>query len=208
MNGQSQHQIRQFVGLASYYRQYIQCLAEISKPLTQKNVPFVWSDKCNVAFKELKTQLLQVPVSTYTRLGYGASQFVLRTDASAYGIGAVLEQDGLVVAYISRALSKAEQQYSVIQKECLGAVYAMKQLHHSLLGRPFKLVTNHKPLQWLSTQKMEGLLTSCLKRNCHISAQKNVWIKLGAPVKRAIFNVSVCQVLLTTRYKNIENVML
>ena len=116
MNGQSQHQIRQFVGLASYYRQYIQCLAEISKPLTQKNVPFVWSDKCNVAFKELKTQLIQAPVLTYPRFGYGASQFVLQTDASAYGIGAVLEKDGQVVAFISRALKKAEQQYSVIQR--------------------------------------------------------------------------------------------
>ena len=154
-------EVRQFVGLASYYRRYIQCFAEISKPLhvlTQKNVPFVWSEECNVAFNELKTQLIQAPVLTYPRFDYGASQFVLQTDASAYGIGAVLEQDGHVVAYISRALSKAEQQYSVIQKECLGAVYAMKQLRHYLLGRPFKLVTDHKPLQWLSAQKMEGLL--------------------------------------------------
>ena len=102
--------------------------------------------------------MIQAPVLTYPRFDYGASQFVLQTDASAYGIGAVLEQDGHVVAYISRALSKAEQQYSVIQKECLGAVYAMKQLRHYLLGRPFKLVTDHKPLQWLSAQKMEGLL--------------------------------------------------
>ena len=91
-------------------------------------MPFVWSDECNVAFNELKTQLIQAPVLTYPRFDYGASQFVLQTDTSAYGIGAVLEQDVHVVAFISRALGKAEQQYSVIQKECLGAVYAMKQL--------------------------------------------------------------------------------
>ena len=58
----------------------------------------------------------------------------------------------------SRALTKAEQQYSVIQKECLAAVFAMKQYRHYLLGRHFQLLTDHSPLQWLSAQKMEGLL--------------------------------------------------
>ena len=81
-------------------------------------MPFVWSDECNVAFNELTTQLIQAPILTYPRFDYGASQFVLQTDTSAYGIGAVLEQDVHVVAFISRALGKAEQQYSVIQKEC------------------------------------------------------------------------------------------
>ena len=63
-----------------------------------------------------------------------------------------------MVAYASRALTKAEQQYSVIQKECLAAVFAMKQYRHYLLGQHFQLLTDHSPLQWLSAQKMEGLL--------------------------------------------------
>ena len=74
------------------------------------------------------------------------------------GLGCVLEQNDHVIAYASRALSKAEQQYSVIQKECLAAVFAMKQFRHYLLGRKFQLLTDHSPLQWLSSQKMEGLL--------------------------------------------------
>ena len=84
--------------------------------------------------------------------------FVLQTDASSVGLGAVLEQNGNVIAYASRALNSAEQHYSVIRKECLAAVFATKQFRHYLLGRHFQLLTDHCPLQWLSSQKMEGLL--------------------------------------------------
>ena len=83
---------------------------------------------------------------------------MLQTDASAVGVGAVLEQGGHVIAYASRSLNQAEQQYSVIQKECLAIVFALKQFRQYLLGRSFELLTDHAPLQWLSSQKMEGLL--------------------------------------------------
>ena len=94
----------------------------------------------------------------YPQFGKNSPPFVLQTDASSVGLGCVLEQNGYVIAYASRALSKAEQQYSVIQKECLAAVFAMKQFRRYLLGRKFQLLTDHSPLQWLSSQKMEGLL--------------------------------------------------
>ena len=75
-----------------------------------------------------------------------------------YANGAVLEQGGHLIAYASHSLTKAEKQYSVIQKECLATIYGMKQFQHYLLGWFFTLMTDHKPLQWLSAQKMEGLL--------------------------------------------------
>ena len=74
------------------------------------------------------------------------------------GVGAILEQGGRVIAYASSALNQAEKQYSVIQQECLAIVFALKQFRHYLLGRLFELLTDHVPLQWLSSQKMEGLL--------------------------------------------------
>ena len=83
---------------------------------------------------------------------------MLQTDASTYGLGAVIEQDNHVIAYASRTLSKSEQNYSMIQRECLAIVYALKQFRHYLLGRKFRLVTDHAPLQWLGSQKMEGML--------------------------------------------------
>lgn len=84
--------------------------------------------------------------------------FHLQTDASAVGLGAVLEQEGQVIAYTSRILTEPDRHYSVIQKECLAVVYALKQFRHYLLGRSFLLITDHAPLQWLSAQKMEGML--------------------------------------------------
>ena len=74
------------------------------------------------------------------------------------GLGAILEQDNKVIAYASRALSKSECNYSTIQKECLAIVFATKQFRHYLLGRQFTVMTDHELLQWLSAQKMEGLL--------------------------------------------------
>ena len=64
----------------------------------------------------------------------------------------------VVIAYASQSLTRAERQYSVIQRECLAIVYALKQFRQYLLGRHFRLFTDHAPLQRLSAQKMEGML--------------------------------------------------
>ena len=154
-------EVRQFLGLASYYRRYVLNFANIAAPLhrlTEKGTMYSWTPECDASFNALKKQLTQAPILAYPKFGSGAGQFVLATNASNTGIGAVLEQEGRVVAYASRTLSKSEKNYSVIQKECLAIVYATKQFRHYLLGRPFTVVTDHAPLQWLSAQKMEGLL--------------------------------------------------
>ncbi len=133
--------VRRFLGLASYYRRYILQFAAIASPLhylTQKGVPFSWTQDCVSAFARLKNELAKAPVLVYPRFDSEAKEFVLQSDASDTGLGAVLEQDGHVVAYASCALTKSERQYNVIQRECLAAVYATKQFRHYLLGRHFK----------------------------------------------------------------------
>ena len=102
--------------------------------------------------------MTQAPALVFPQFTTNAALFVLQTDTSAVGLGAVLEQGGRVIAYSSHALTQLGKQYSTIQKECLAAIYAMKQFRHYLLGRSFQLVTDHASLQWLSAQKMEGLL--------------------------------------------------
>ena len=138
--------VRQFLGLASYYQRYISRFADIAAPLhalTRKGASIAWNPE---------------PVLGYPRFGVDAGHFQLQTDASAVGLGAVLEQEGHVIAYTSRTLTEPEHHYSVIQRECLAVVYALKQVRHYLLGRSFLLITDHAPLQWLSAQKMEGML--------------------------------------------------
>ena len=101
--------------------------------------------------------LIQVPILAFPDFTNTAAPFLLQTDASAVGLGAILEQDGHVIAYDSCTLNSAEQQYSTIQKEYLAAVFALKQFWHYLLGRSFQLLTDHAPLQWLLAQNVEGL---------------------------------------------------
>ena len=153
--------VRSFLGLASYYRRYIQRFADIAAPLhhlTGKGVTFVWDADCQSAFNTLKDELTRAPILAFPEFQPNSAQFCLQTDASAVGIGAVLEQNGRVIAYASRTLSQAERNYSVIQRECLAIVEALKQFRHYLLGQHFTLLTDHAPLQWLSAQKMEGML--------------------------------------------------
>lgn len=112
-------EVRQFLGLASYYRRYIQYFSSVAAPLnalTQKGHQFAWTHDCDKAFTTLKEHLVQAPVLTYPQFGPHAREFSLQTDASAVGLGAVLEQDGHVIAYASHALTTSERQYSVIQR--------------------------------------------------------------------------------------------
>ena len=102
--------------------------------------------------------LIQAPILAFPYFTNTAAPSLLQTDASVVGLDAVLEQDGCVIAYASCTLNSAKQQYSTIQKECLVAVFVLKQFRHYLLGRFFQILTDHAPLQWLSAQKMEWLL--------------------------------------------------
>ena len=127
-------EVSQFLGLASYYRQF----ANIASPLyslTHDGMTFSWNGDCVNAFEMLKQCLTKAPVLSYPLFGPNAAEFILETDASAVGLGAVLEQDGHPIAYASRSLTKSERNYSVIQRECLAIVFSLKQFRHYLLGR-------------------------------------------------------------------------
>jgi hypothetical protein len=94
--------IRSFLGLAGHYHRFIENFSKIAKPmieLLKTNMPYVWSDKCEANFQELKTRLTTTPVLT---LPDASKDFVVYYDMSRQGLGCVLMQGGKVVAYASR----------------------------------------------------------------------------------------------------------
>ncbi|RVW85873.1 Retrovirus-related Pol polyprotein from transposon 17.6 [Vitis vinifera] len=95
-------EIQSFLGLAGYYRRFIEGFSKIALPLTkltQKGVKFEWSDDCECSFQELKNRLVSAPILT---IPSGSGGFVVYSDASHQGLGCVLMQHGRVVAYASR----------------------------------------------------------------------------------------------------------
>ena len=163
--------VQQFLGLANYYRRFIKNFAEIAKPLhqlTEKTHSFSWTDQCQVAFDELRCRLTSTPVLVFPD---PAAPFILDTDASSSGIGAVLSQvrDGQertrVVAYASRVLSKPERRYCTTRRELLAVVTFVKHFRSYLLGSSFKVRTDHGSLAWLyNFREPEGQLARWLEQ--------------------------------------------
>ena len=145
--------IQSFIGLAGYYRRFIDNFSKIARPLTKltkKDEKFSWSTEQQNAFETLKNKLTTAPVLQYPNF---EQEFIVTSDASDYAIGAVLSQ-GTVgqdrpIAYASRVLSRAEKNYSTTEKELLAIVWAVKHFRPYLYGTKFKIITDHKPLTWL-----------------------------------------------------------
>ena len=152
--------VRAFLGLVGYYRRFVPDFASIATPLTnltKKRYPekVVWDDACEGAFQKLKAALVAKPV---LKVADPTEPFVLQTDASNFGLGAVLSQNGddgceHPVAYASRKLLPREVNYAVVEKECLAIVWALKFFHVYLYGQEFAIETDHKPLSWLDRMK-------------------------------------------------------
>ena len=153
-------QLRSFLGLAGYYRRFVPSYATVAAPLTdllRKGAPnkLEWGAAQESAFQQPKGMLASQPV---LRLPDQSKQFLLRTDASNLGLGAVLLQeheDGVYqVLYLSRKLNGAEKNYSVVERECLAVVRAVSKLRVYLYGREFVLQTDHRPLVYLDHAKL------------------------------------------------------
>lgn len=151
------HDVRRFIGLASYFRKFIPQFSTVAKPLlklTEDRAKFLWDDACESAFETLKRLLTEAPILAFPDFD---EEFVLTTDASGIGLGAILTQrvngSERVVAYASRCLSKVETRYSATERECLAVVWAARHFAVYLQGRAFTLQTDHCPLTYLRACK-------------------------------------------------------
>ena len=150
-------ELKSFLGLASYYRRFIQSFSSISAPLnklTQKHQTFIWNSDCQKAFDRLKESLIQAPILGFPNI---QDQYFLDCDASSAAIGAVLSQlqngQERVIAYFSKTLNKAQRQYCVTRRELLAIVEAVKFFHQYLYGVSFIVRTDHGSIQWLRNFK-------------------------------------------------------
>ena len=129
-------EIRSFLGLARYYRQFVEYFSLIATPLTQltrKGVELEWDDLCEQNFQELKNHLIFAPILTLptTEVGY-----VVLNDASRQGLGCVLIQEGKVIAYASCQLKKHEANYPTHDLELATMVFALKiWKHYIFMGK-------------------------------------------------------------------------
>nr|GEU81684.1 putative reverse transcriptase domain-containing protein [Tanacetum cinerariifolium] len=145
--------IRQFLGLAGYYRRFIKGFSKIAKPmtkLTQKKVMFDWGDKQEAAFQLLKQKLCSAPILSLLE---GDEEFVAYCDASHKGLGVVLMEREKVILYASRQLKIHEKNYTTHDLEFGAVVFALKIWRHSLYGMKCTVFTDHKSLQHILDQK-------------------------------------------------------
>ncbi|GFY03298.1 retrovirus-related Pol polyprotein from transposon 297 [Trichonephila clavipes] len=138
-------QIRAFLGLAGYYQKYINLFLVIAVPLTDalkgraKKGEITWTTECENAFRELKGKLIDKPVLYAPNF---EREFIVQTDASNAGMGAVLTQlneqgEEHPILYLSKKFSEVEKRYCTTEKECASIIFAIKRLHYYLDGNSF-----------------------------------------------------------------------
>ena len=159
----TQKQLKQFLGLANYYKRFVKDFSKICVPLnrllqkdkSQKFAPCDWTAQCQQAFETLKHALTSPPVLGFANMN---KPFVLSTDASGSAIGYILGQldetgKERVISYGGRALRPDEKKWSVTELECLAVISGMKAFKHYLKTNTFTVFTDHKALQWIQNLK-------------------------------------------------------
>ena len=144
-------EVRSFLGLAGYYRKFVEGFSRIAAPLTKltrKDVKYYRVDACQQSFEDLKGRLTSAPILA---LPNGRDGFVVYSDASKQGLGCVLMQNDKVIAYASRQLKKHEGNYPTQDLELTTVVFAQKIWRHYLYGVPCRIFTDHKSLQYIFT---------------------------------------------------------
>lgn len=147
-------ELRGFLGLAGYYRKFVRHYGLLSKPLTnllRKGQIYMWTDETEKAFQALKHALVTAPVLAMPDF---AEPFIVETDASDKGIGAVLMQKQHPIAFLSRALGPRHQGLSTYEKESLAIILAVEHWRPYLQHAEFFIRTDHRSLSFLDDQRL------------------------------------------------------
>lgn len=146
------HDVRSFLGLANFYHDKVYHFSEIAAPLTKSLKPtpaFVWMDKMAKSFAALKKALSTTPV---VAIADPNLPYEVMTDASDLAIGAVLKQQGCVIAFTSHKLSAIQRRYPIYDKDFLAIIQAYRTWKHYLLGVDSVVKMGHHSLKYIFTQ--------------------------------------------------------
>ncbi|KAK3083972.1 hypothetical protein FSP39_006106 [Pinctada imbricata] len=145
----NQSEIKSFLGMTNYVSRFIPDYSTITDPLRKllrDKTPWKWTSEQDNAFEKVKRNLTSDRVMTFFD---PRKQTELHVDASPVGLAAVMSQENKIVAYASRALTPVEQRYSQTEREALAIVWGCEHFHLYLFGKPFTLITDHKPLEYI-----------------------------------------------------------
>lgn len=156
----NEKEVQRFIGMASYFRKFINSFAKIARPLynlSKRDTKFQWSSECEKAFEELKIAMTTAPVLVFADF---SRKFHISVDASNYAVGGYISNDpppnDRPIEYFSKSLNRAQRNYSTTHKELLAIILAIQQFQHYIWGKRFVLYTDHQALTFLFNQCKPG----------------------------------------------------
>ncbi|XP_075157939.1 uncharacterized protein LOC142231205 [Haematobia irritans] len=188
-------ELQRILGMATYLSKFITNFSEITAPLRhllKKDVEWCWLPQHESAFKKLKDAFSSTPLLRY----YDPNLDVkLQVDASKYSVGAALLQNDQPVAYASKALTKAQQNYAQIEKEATAIRFACEKFHEYIYGKKLTIETDHKPLETIfkkplysAPQRLQSILLYVMPYSPHVVYRKGSEIKLADTLSRDCLN--------------------
>ena len=146
--------VQRLLGMVNFVSRYIPNMSSITKPirsLLQKDIMWQWNEEQEAALNTIRKILCEEPILKFYDID---KDLILQVDASLNGLGACLLQDNRPIAYASRSLTPAEENYANIERELLAIVYAVERFHQYTFGRKVIIQTDHKPLESIHTKPL------------------------------------------------------
>ena len=154
--------IQRFLGMINQYRSYIPDYVIAISPiqnLARKSVPFIWTDKCQIAFEQIKLAILEASDNNFIDYDY---ELFLRTDASNLGIGGnlyqIIEDIHIDIVFIQKQFNDTQTKWKTIEQEAYAIYYCITHLEHFLLGHRFTVETDHRVLQYIKNSEVKKLV--------------------------------------------------